>query len=62
MIGIWSRTRSVRLIAILGVIVAPFVMYGTQGLYLGVPSTGILLVKGLLAAAVAGILVVFMRR
>lgn len=62
MIGIWTRTRSVRLIAILGIIIAPFVMLGDQGLYLGVPSIGVLIMKGLLAAGLSGILLSFMRR
>jgi hypothetical protein len=61
-IGIWMRTRSVRLIAILGILIAPFVMLSGQGLYLGVPSMGILIAKGLLAAGLAGILFAFMRK
>lgn len=62
MIGQWMRTRSVRLIAIVGVLLAPFVMLGSNGLYLGIPSVGVMLAKGLLAAALAGVLFSFMRR
>jgi len=61
-IGIWMRTKSVRMIAILGILIAPFVMLSGQGLYLGIPSMGILIVKGLLAAGLAGILFAFMRK
>jgi hypothetical protein len=62
MIGIWMRTKSVRMIAILGILIAPFVMVSGQGLYLGIPSTGIFVIKGLLAAGLAGILFAFMRK
>lgn len=62
MIGIWMRTRSVRLIAVLGVIISPFIMYTSSGLMLGVPSIGQALAQGLLAAGLAGVLFSFMRK
>jgi hypothetical protein len=62
MIGSWMRTRSVRLISIVGVLLAPFVMLGSSGLYLGIPSVGVMLAKGLLAAALAGVMFSFMRK
>jgi len=62
MIGQWMRTKSVRMIAIVGILIAPFVMLGSNGLYLGIPSVGIMLAKGLLAAALAGILFSFARK
>lgn len=62
MIGIWMRTRSVRLIAILGIIISPFIMYGSTGLMLGIPSVGQAVAQGLLAAGLAGVLFSFMRK
>jgi hypothetical protein len=62
MIGVWFRTKSVKLIAILGILMAPFVMLGTTGLYLGIPSVGVLLAKGLVSLAIAGILFSWMRK
>jgi hypothetical protein len=62
MMGIWYRTKSVRLIAIVGMIISPFIMYSTVGLNLGVPMLGIQVAQALLAAAFAGILFSFMRK
>ena len=62
MIGVWMRTRSVRLIAVLGVIISPFIMYGSQGLYLGMPLIGQGIAQGLLAAGLAGVLLSFIRK
>ena len=62
MFGIWYRTKSVRLIAILGILISPFIMYGSNGLYLGIPSLGIGIAQGLLAAGIAGVLFSFIRK
>ncbi|MDD3019783.1 MAG: hypothetical protein PHX61_02230 [Alphaproteobacteria bacterium] len=62
MFGIWYRTKSVRLIAVLGILISPFIMYGSNGLYLGIPSLGIGIAQGLLAAGVAGVLFSFIRK
>ena len=62
MFGIWYRTKSVRLIAILGILISPFIMYGSNGLYLGVPSLGIGIAQGLLAAGISGVLFSFIRK
>lgn len=61
-LGIWTRTKSVRLAMVLGIIILPFIRWNTSGLYLGLPSTGIDFAQGLLAAAFAGILVTLARR
>lgn len=62
MIGIWMRTKSVRLIAVLGIIISPFIMYTSSGLMLGMPSIGQAVAQGLLAAGLAGVLFSFMRK
>lgn len=62
MIGIWMRTKSVRLIAVLGIIISPFIMYTSNGLMLGMPSIGHAVAQGLLAAGLAGVLFSFMRK
>lgn len=62
MIGVWMRTKSVRLIAIVGILISPFIMYGSQGLYLGVPLVGQAIAQGLLAAGLAGVLLSFIRK
>lgn len=62
MIGIWMRTKSVRLIAVLGIIISPFIMYTSSGLMLGMPSIGQAVAQGLLAAGIAGVLFSFMRK
>lgn len=62
MIGIWFRTKSVRLIAVVGILISPFVMFGSQGLYLGIPSIGIGIAQGLLAAGLCGIMFSFARK
>ena len=62
MIGVWMRTKSVRLIAVIGIIISPFIMYGSQGLYLGVPLIGQGIAQGLLAAGLAGVLLSFIRK
>jgi hypothetical protein len=62
MIGIWMRTRSVRLIAILGILISPFIMYTSAGLQLGIPSVGVGVAQGLLAAGLAGVLFSWIRK
>lgn len=60
--GVWMRTKSVRLIAIIGILISPFIMYGSQGLYLGIPLVGQGIAQGLLAAGIAGVLLSFIRK
>lgn len=60
--GFWFRTRSVRLAIILGFIMAAFILTPTGGLFLGAPLTFQLVAQGLMAAAIAGILVGFIRK
>lgn len=62
MVGIWYRTRSVRLIMITGILLCPFILYAWSGLYLGLPSLAPALICGLLAAGLAGVLFSFMRK
>lgn len=61
-IGIWYRTKSVRLALMLGILIIPFVRYNTNGLYLGLPSTGIDFLQGLIALCLAGILFALIRK
>jgi hypothetical protein len=62
MLGTWLRTRSVRLIAILGICISPFIMNPATGLFLGIPLEGQQLASGLLWASLAGVLLSFIRR
>jgi hypothetical protein len=61
-IGIWMRTKSVRLMAILAILLSPMVMFAGQGLYLGMPVVAQSIATGLLAAGISGILLSFIRR
>ena len=60
-VGIWFRTKSVRMFAILTLLIAPFVLSGGQGLYLGVIFNGIFMVEMLFAAMLSGILFMLTR-
>lgn len=62
MIGVWYRTRSVRMIMIVGILLCPFILYAWSGLYLGLPSLAPALICGLLAAGLSGVLFSFMRK
>lgn len=62
MFGLWMRTRSVRLIAIVGILLCPMILFSYQGLYLGLPALAPALIAGLLAAGMAGILFAFGRK
>ena len=60
--GFWFRTRSVRMTLILGLLMAAFITSPTTGLMLGAPLAFQLVAQGLMAAAIAGILLSFIRK
>ena len=60
--GFWFRTKSVRLSLVLGLLMAVFIITPTAGLMLGAPVLFQLVAQGLMAAAIAGVLVGFMRK
>lgn len=60
--GFWFRTRSVRLVLILSFVMAAFILTPTAGLMLGAPLLFQYVAQGLMAAAMAGILVSFIRK
>lgn len=60
--GFWFRTRSVRLSLILGLLMAAFVVSPTAGLMIGAPIQFQMVAQGLMAAAIAGVLIGFMRK
>jgi len=60
--GFWFRTRSVRLIVILIFLMGTFIFAPTSGLMLGIPLMGQYILQGLMAAAIAGILIGFIRK
>ena len=61
-IGMWYRNRGIALLSIMIVILAPFVMYANQGLYLGVPTVGQAIVAGVMAAGLTAILIRLMQK
>ena len=61
-IGMWLRTKSVRLVSIVMLIASPFIMSSQAGLYLGIPLAEQALGQALLAAAIAGIGLSFIKR
>jgi hypothetical protein len=61
-LGLWTRTKSTRLAVVLGLLIFPLIYKSTEGFYLGLPSTGIDLSIAFLCAALAGIIVTFMRK
>jgi hypothetical protein len=60
-IGMWQRTRSVRLISILMMIASPFIVLSGAGLMLGVPLAEQSLGQVLLAAGLAGVFLSFIK-
>jgi len=61
-IGIWRRTKSVRLVGILYMILGPLIMSGGVGLYIGMPLFMQSLGAVLFAAGMAGILLSFVKK
>ncbi len=61
-IGMWLRTKSVRLVSVTMLIASPFIMSSKAGLMLGIPLAEQALGQALLAAAIAGILLSFVKR
>jgi len=62
MFGFWFRTRSVRLVIIMAFLMSVFILTPTAGLMLGAPLMFQYVAQGLMAAAIAGILVSFIRK
>ena len=60
--GFWFRTKSVRLALVLGLLMAVFIITPTAGLMLGAPILFQFVAQGLMAAAIAGVLVAFIRK
>lgn len=60
--GIWMRTKSVRLIMIVGLLIYPFVYLSNAGLHLGLPLVAQSIAIGLFAASLAGLLISFIRK
>jgi hypothetical protein len=60
--GFWFRTRSVKLIVILVFLMSVFILSPTAGLMLGMPLMGQYILQGLIAAAISGILISFIRK
>ena len=60
--GFWFRTRSVRLILILALLMSVFILSPTAGLMLGTPLMFQYVAQGLMAAAIAGVLIGFIRK
>jgi hypothetical protein len=60
--GFWFRTRSVRLVLILAFIMSVFILTPTAGLMLGAPLMFQYVAQGLMAAAIAGVLISFIRK
>lgn len=61
-LGIWDRTRSVRIIGITMMIASPFIVSSNAGLYLGIPLVEQALGQALLACGLAGILLSFIKK
>lgn len=60
--GFWFRTRSVRLILVLLFLISVFILSPTAGLMMGVPLMGQYILQGLMAAAISGVLIGFIRK
>jgi hypothetical protein len=60
--GFWFRTKSVRMVLIIGLLMATFILTPTAGLFLGAPLMFQYVAQGLMAAAMAGILISFIRK
>jgi hypothetical protein len=61
-VGFWFRTRSVRLALLMGLLMAVFIITPTAGLMLGAPVLFQMVAQGLMAAAIAGVLLGFIRK
>ena len=61
-LGVWTRTKSVRLIGITMMIISPFIVSSGAGLYLGIPLVEQALGQALLAAGLAGVLLSFVKK
>lgn len=61
-LGFWFRTRSVRLVLIMGLLMAVFVLTPTAGLMLGAPLMFQMVAQGLMAACIAGVAISFIRK
>lgn len=60
--GFFFRTRSVRLVLILGFLMSVFILTPSAGLMLGAPLMFQYVAQGLMAAAIAGVLIGFIRK
>jgi hypothetical protein len=61
-IGSWIRNRSVRLISILMIIISPFIVSSSAGLYLGIPLVEQAIGQALLACGLAGVMLSFIKK
>lgn len=61
-IGFWARNRSIRLPAILGILISPLIMTAGVGISWGVPLAIQSIGQGLLAASLAAVLLSFIKR
>ena len=60
--GFWFRTRSVRMVLVVGLLMATFILTPTAGLYLGAPLLFQYVAQGFMAAAIAGIILTFIKK
>jgi len=61
-LGIWRRTKSVRMISMLMIIISPLIMTASTGMNFGVPVTFQALGQALMAAGVAGMLLSLVKK
>jgi len=61
-LGIWRRTKSVRMVSVLMIIVSPLIMTANTGMNFGVPVTFQALGQALMAAGVAGMLLSLVKK
>jgi len=61
-LGIWRRTKSVRMISVLMIIISPLIMTANTGMNFGVPVTFQALGQALMAAGVAGMLLSLVKK
>ena len=60
--GIWTRTKTVRTVAITMMIISPFIVTSNAGLYLGIPLVEMAIGQALLAAGFSGILLSLVKK
>ena len=60
--GFWFRTKSIRMVLIMGIMMATFILSPTVGLMMGAPLVFQLVAQGLIAAAIAGLLITLIRK